>query len=77
MVPGQYPRDMQKRRDKFFSEDWGPWDEKLQKLTDEFYELDGGPTLVRVGDKAAAVEGGPGIWGAMASYAREKKLLPC
>jgi len=77
MFPGAYPRDMQKRRDKFFAEEWGPWDERLQKLTDEFYALDGGPTLVRVGDKAAAVEGGPGIWGAMASYAREKKLLPC
>ncbi len=77
MFPGTYLRDMQKRRDKFFSEEWGPWDEKLQKLTDEFYELDGGPTLVRVGEKAAAVEGGPGIWSAMASYARAKKLLPC
>lgn len=77
MFPGTYPRDMQKRRDKFFSEEWGPWDERLQKLTDEFYELDGGPALVRVGDRPAAVEGGPGIWGAMASYGREKKLLPC
>jgi Domain of unknown function (DUF4375) len=77
MFPGNYLRDMQKRRDKFFAGDWGPWDERLQKLTDDFYALDGGPTLVRVGDKAAAVEGGPGIWSAMASYAREKKLLPC
>ena len=77
MFPGNYLRDMQKRRDKFFSGEWGPWDERLQKLTDDFYALDGGPTLVRVGDKAAAVEGGPGIWGAMASYAREKKMLPC
>ena len=77
MFPGTYPRDMQKRRDKFFSGEWGPWDERLQKLTDEFYALDGGPTLVRVGDKAAAVEGGPGIWSAMATYARAKKMLPC
>jgi hypothetical protein len=77
MFPGNYLRDMQKRRDKFFAAEWGPWDERLQKLTDEFYALDGGPALVRVGDKAAAVEGGPGIWPAMASYAREKKLLPC
>jgi hypothetical protein len=78
MLPGPYIRDTEKRRDKFFSHGgWSPWDEKLQKLTDEFYALDGGPTLVRVGDKAAAVEGGPGIWGGMARYAREKKLLPC
>jgi hypothetical protein len=77
MFPGNYLRDMQKRRDKFFAAEWGPWDERLQKLTDEFYALDGGPALVRVGDKAAAVEGGPGIWPAMASYAREKKMLPC
>jgi hypothetical protein len=67
---------MQKRRDKFFAEKWGAWDERLQKLTDEFYELDGGQTVVRLGDNAA-VEGGPGIWGAMAIYARERKLLPC
>lgn len=77
MFPGTYPRDMQKRRDKYFAGEWGPWDERLQKLTDEFYALDGGPTLVRVGDKAAAVEGGPGIWPAMAAYARVKKMLPC
>lgn len=77
MFPGKYLRDLQKRRDKFFSEEWGAWDERLQKLTDEFYALDGGPTLVRVGDKAAAVEGGPGIWPAMAAYARIKKMLPC
>jgi hypothetical protein len=76
MFPGKYPRDMQKRRDKFFAEKWGAWDERLQKLTDEFYELDGGQTVVRLGDNAA-VEGGPGIWGAMAIYARERKLLPC
>lgn len=76
MFAGKYPRDMQKRRDKFFSDKWNPWDERLQKLTDEFYDLDGGPTVVRLGDHAA-VEGGPGIWGAMAIYAREKKLLPC
>ena len=61
MFPGNYLRDMQKRRDKFFSDEWGAWDERLQKLTDDFYALDGGPTLVRLGDKAA-VEGGPGIW---------------
>lgn len=77
MFPGIYLRDMQKRRDKFFAGEWGPWDKRLQKLTDDFYALDGGPALVRFGDKAAAVEGGPGIWSAMASYAREKKLLPC
>jgi len=77
MFSGNYLRDMQKRRDKFFAGEWGPWDERLQTLTDEFYALDGGPTLVRVGDKAAAVEGGPGIWGAMAAYARIKKMLPC
>jgi hypothetical protein len=76
MFPGTYLRDIQKRRDKFFSEAWGAWDERLQKLTDGFYALDGGPTLVRLGDQAA-VEGGPGIWPAMAAYARTKQMLPC
>ena len=76
MFPGEYLRDMQKRRDKFFAGDWGPRDESLQKLTDEFYALDGGPALVRLGN-SASVEGGPGIWGAMAAYARAKKMLPC
>ena len=77
MFGGKYLRDMQKRRDKFFSQaDWGAWDKRLQKLTDEFYALDGGPTLVRLGDQAA-VEGGPGIWPAMAAYARTKQMLPC
>jgi hypothetical protein len=76
MFPGTYLRDMQKRRDKFFSESWGPWDEKLQKLTDAFYELDGGPTVVRMGG-AATIAGGPGLWSAMTVYARAKNLLPC
>ena len=76
MFPGEYLRNMQKRRDKFFAGELGPWDERLQKLTDEFYALDGGPMLVRLGDKAA-VEGGPGIWAAMGAYARTKNMLPC
>ena len=76
MFPGEYLRDMQKRRDKFFSEGWGPWDERLQKLTDEFYALAGGPEVVRLGGNTA-IEGGPGIWPAMAAYARAKHMLPC
>ncbi len=77
MLPGTYIRDTEKRRDKFFSHSgWSPWDEKLQKLTDDFYALDGGPTVVRVGD-SSAIAGGPDLWSAMASYAREKKMLPC
>ena len=76
MFPGPYVRNNQKRRDKFFSDDWGDWDDRLQKLTDEFYELGGGPALIKFGD-SASVEGGPGIWGAMSVYARAKKLLPC
>ena len=58
------------------TEDWNDWDNQLSALTDHFYELDGGPTVVRLGGNAA-IEGGPGIWSAMATYARAKKLLPC
>ena len=45
-------------------------------LTDEFYALDGGPEVVRLGGNTA-IEGGPGIWPAMAAYARAKQMLPC
>ena len=45
-------------------------------LTDAFYALDGGMTVVQLNNRAA-VEGGPGIWPAMAVYARNKGLLPC
>ncbi len=77
MFAAKYLRDMQKRRDKYFATKTGALGTSAcQKLTDEFYALDGGPTLVRLGDKAA-VEGGPGIWPAMAAYARAKQMLPC
>lgn len=77
MFPGKYLRDMQQRSDRFFDRpEWSDWDRQLQALTDEFYDLDGGATVMRLGGNAA-VEGGPGLWGAMAIYAREKKMLPC
>jgi hypothetical protein len=77
MFGGNYPRDTTRRRDRFFDHsDWTEWDKKLSGLTDEFYALDGGPTVLQVGG-SAAIEGGPGIWPAMAVYARNKKLLPC
>jgi uncharacterized protein DUF4375 len=72
-----YPRDMGRRRAKYFDHgDWNDWDKQLSDLTDDFYALDGGPTVVRLGGNTA-IEGGPGIWSAMATYAREKKMLPC
>jgi len=77
MFGSKYPRDTQMRRDKHFDHrDWSDWDKQLSALTDEFYALDGGPTVVRVGD-SSAVAGGPDLWSAMTTYAREKKLLPC
>jgi hypothetical protein len=72
-----YPRDMGRRRAKYFDHgDWNDWDKQLSALTDQFYALDGGPTVVRLGGNTA-IEGGPGIWTAMATYARAKKMLPC
>jgi hypothetical protein len=72
-----YPRDMGRRRAKYFDHgDWNDWDKQLSDLTDDFYALDGGPTVVRLGGNTA-IEGGPGIWSAMATYARSKKMLPC
>jgi len=77
MFGAPYPRDIEKRRDAYFSHPgWSDWDKQLQALTDEFYALDGGPTVVRLGGNTA-IEGGPGIWSAMATYARSKKMLPC
>ena len=77
MFGNKYPRDTQVRRDKYFNHsDWNDWDKQLSALTDEFYALDGGPTVVHLGS-GAGVEGGPGIWSAMATYARAKKMLPC
>ena len=66
-----------RRRDKYFSHaGWSAFDKQLSDLTDDFYDLDGGPTVVRLGG-TTAIEGGPGIWSAMATYARVKQLLPC
>ena len=77
MFGANYPRDMGKRRDKYFShEGWSAFDKQLSDLTDDFYALDGGPTVVRLGGNTAN-EGGPGIWSAMGTYARAKKMLPC
>ena len=77
MFGANYLRDMGKRRDKYFShEGWSAFDKHLSDLTDDFYALDGGPTVVRLGGNTA-IEGGPGIWSAMGTYARAKKMLPC
>ena len=77
MFGANYPRDMGKRRDKYFShEGWSAFDKTLSDLTDDFYALDGGPTVVRLGGNTA-IEGGPGIWSAMGTYTRAKKMLPC
>ncbi len=77
MFDKAYPRDMEQRRGKYFSHaGWNAFDKQLSDLTDEFYALDGGPTVVRLGGNTA-IEGGPGIWSAMATYARSKKMLPC
>ena len=77
MFDKAYPRDMERRRGKYFSHaGWNAFDKQLSDLTDEFYALDGGPTVVRLGGNTA-IEGGPGIWSAMATYARSKKMLPC
>lgn len=77
MFGAKFPRDMSRRRDKYFShEGWSAFDKLLSDLTDDFYALDGGPTVVRLGGNTA-IEGGPGIWSAMATYARAKKMLPC
>ncbi len=72
-----YARDTERRRKKHFDHaDWNDWDRQLSALTDEFYALDGGPTAVRLGG-TTGIAGGPGIWPAMAAYARKKNLLPC
>lgn len=77
MFGAKYQRDTDKRRARFFDHgDWTDWDKRLAGLTDEFYALDGGPTVVKL-NQGAAIEGGPGIWPAMAVYARNKGLLPC
>lgn len=77
MFGAKYMRDTDKRRARFFDHgDWTDWDKTLAGLTDEFYALDGGPTVVKL-NQGAAVAGGPGIWPAMAVYARNKGLLPC
>lgn len=76
MFGAKYARDTERRRERYFDHgEWTDWDKKLSALTDEFYDLDGGPTVVRI--NGGAVAGGPGIWPAMAVYARNKKLLPC
>ena len=42
MFGANYPRDMGKRRDKYFShEGWSAFDKPLSDLTDDFYALDG------------------------------------
>ncbi|CAN1722547.1 DUF4375 domain-containing protein [Hyphomicrobium sp. 1Nfss2.1] len=77
MFGAKYERNTEKRRTRFFDDsDWTDWDKKLSALTDDFYALDGGMTVVQWND-GATVEGGPGIWPAMAVYARNKALLPC
>ena len=77
MFDKPYPRDTEQRRGKYFSHaGWNAFDKQLSDLTDDFYALDGGPTVVRLGGNTA-IEGGPGIWSAMATYARSKKMLPC
>jgi Domain of unknown function (DUF4375) len=77
MFGAKYPRDLDDRRSKFFSHaDWSAFDKRLSDMTDEFYALDGGPEVVRLGGNTA-IEGGPGIWPAMAAYARAKQMLPC
>lgn len=77
MFGAKYQRDTRKRQARFFDRgDWNDWDKKLSGLTDEFYALDGGPTVVNL-NAGTAIAGGPGIWQAMAIYARDKKLLPC
>lgn len=73
----RYERDTQRRQARFFDRpEWNDWDKQLEALTDAFYALDGGMTVVQL-NNGAAVEGGPGIWPAMAVYARNKGLLPC
>jgi hypothetical protein len=77
MFDAKHPRDLNRRRDEYFSHAvWSAFDKQLSDLTDDFYDLDGGPTVVRLGG-TTAIEGGPGIWSAMATYARVMKMLPC
>jgi hypothetical protein len=77
MFGAKYVRDTERRRARFFDHgDWNEWDKRLSALTDEFYALDGGVTVVQL-NAGAGVAGGPGIWPAMAVYARNEKLLPC
>jgi uncharacterized protein DUF4375 len=77
MFGAKFPRDMNRRREKYFSHDgWSAFDQQLSDLTDDFYALDGGTTTTRIG-KSLVIDGGPGIWPAMAIYARAKKMLPC
>ena len=58
------------------SGEWGPWDERLQKLTDDFYALDGGPTLVRLGDKAAASKVAPASGPPWPATPAKRKCFP-
>jgi hypothetical protein len=77
MFGTKYPRDSERRRSRFFDDsDWTDWDKRLSDLTDEFYALDGGPTVLQV-NGSAVIAGGPGLWPAMAAYARAKNMLPC
>jgi hypothetical protein len=77
MFGAKFERDTAKRQARYFDKpEWNDWDNRLSAITDEFYALDGGATVVKIGD-GAAIEGGPGIWAAMAVYARNNKLLPC
>lgn len=77
MFGAKYQRDTERRRSRFFDHgDWTDWDKRLAGLTDELYALDGGPTVVKL-NSGAGIEGGPGIWAAMAVYARNKNMLPC
>lgn len=77
MFGAKYEHDTERRRARYFDRpEWNDWDKRLSGLTDEFYALDGGTAVVRLSE-GAAIEGGPGIWPAMAVYARNKRLLPC
>jgi hypothetical protein len=77
MFGAKYVRDTERRRARFFDHgDWNDWDKRLSALTDEFYAINGGVTVVQL-NAGGGVAGGPGLWPAMAVYARNKKLLPC
>ena len=76
MFGANYPRDMGKRRDKYFShEGLERVDKALSDLTDDFYALDGGPTVVRLGGNTA-IEGGPGSGPPWASTPAARSCCP-